>query len=336
MRKFKKIIISRTDNLGDVILTLPLAGIIKSVYKDCELYFIGKSYTYPLISSCNNIDFFIDRENILKDPATLSNINADAILFIYPDKELAKAAFKAKVPLRIGTSHRLFHWMYCNKLVWFSRRKSPMHEIELNQKLLEPIGITVQSKEALEDQYGMSRIEPLNPLFSALIQKQKFNLILHPKSKGSAREWPLNHYLQLIQLLPEKDFEIFITGTQAEGDLIKSQLPELYNFRNVHDLSGKCSLAQLIAFINTADGLVACSTGPLHISSALGKFTCGIYPPMKPIHPGRWAPIGKKSKHLVLEKVCIECKNSNKCYCIEAITVNQVKEVINLWRKNKA
>jgi heptosyltransferase III len=335
MQKFKKIIISRTDNLGDVILTIPMAGIIKSIYKDAEIFFIGKNYTKPVISSSIYIDHFIDREAIIKDHQILNNIQADAIVFIYPDKAIAKAAFNAKVPLRIGTSHRFFHWIYCNKLVNFSRKNSNLHEIELNQKLLKPMGIGVLKKESLENLYGMTRIESLNTDFLSLIRKDKFNLILHPKSKGSAREWPLSNYLGLIKILPTKDFEIFITGTQNEGNLVKENLPEIYNQDNVNDLSGKFSLGQLIGFINAADGLVACSTGPLHIAAALGKFTCGIYPPIKPMHPGRWAPVGKKAKHLVLEKVCNECRNSNKCSCIEAITVKQVEEEIQMWRKNK-
>jgi ADP-heptose:LPS heptosyltransferase len=43
MQKFKKIIISRTDNLGDVILTIPMAGIIKSIYKDAEIFLLERT-----------------------------------------------------------------------------------------------------------------------------------------------------------------------------------------------------------------------------------------------------------------------------------------------------
>jgi heptosyltransferase-3 len=335
MQKFRKIILSRTDNLGDVILTLPLAGIIKSVYKDCEIYFIGKSYTQPIIMSSRFIDHFLDREKVIADPRILKNTGADAIIHIYPDKSIAKAAFKAGIPLRAGTSHRWFHWLYCNKLIRFSRRKSDLHEIQLNQKLLKPLGIEISEMKDLENFYGMSKVHSLKADLQSMIRNDKFNLILHPKSKGSAREWPLKNYSDLIKSLPAKSFEIFITGTQNEGDLVKSQLPEIYSQENVHDLSGKCSLEELIGFIKASDGLIACSTGPLHIASALGKYACGIYPPMKPIHPGRWAPVGKKAMHLVLQKECSECRNSNKCACIESISVSQVTDIVKKWREDK-
>ena len=64
----------------------------------------------------------------------------------------------------------------------------------------------------------------------------------------------------------------------------------------------------MISFINNCHGLVACSTGPLHIAAALGKYALGIYPPMKPIDPGRWAAIGKRTKIFVLKISCSDCR----------------------------
>ena len=91
----------------------------------------------------------------------------------------------------------------------------------------------------------------------------------------------------------------------------------------------------LINFINQADGLVSCSTGPLHIAAALGKYACGIYPPMKPLHPGRWAPLGKKAMYIVLEKDCFDCKKNMNCTCIQSILPTQVLDVVKQWNKAK-
>jgi heptosyltransferase III len=329
----KKIIISRTDNLGDVILTLPLAGILKSEIKDCEIFFIGKAYTRPIIESCIFIDHFIDRDSVISKVGNLKDIKADIIIHVYPDKEIAKAAYTSKIPLRIGTSHRLFHWLYCNKLIFFSRRRSFLHEAELNQKLIKPLGIAVKPAVDVQNFYGMSNVTDLRPELALLLNSDKFNLILHPKSKGSAREWPLNNYFQLIENLPSENFRIFITGTEQEGKLIREQKAELFKGQRAIDLTGKLSLSELISFINKADGLLACSTGPLHIAAAFGKFACGIYPPMKPIHPGRWAPIGKKAQYLVLGKDCSDCRKSSQCACIASITVQEVRDIIISWRK---
>ena len=73
---------------------------------------------------------------------------------------------------------------------------------------------------------------------------------------------------------------------------------------------------------------MAASTGPLHIAAALGKVAVGLYAPMHPIHPGRWAPIGEKAGYLVLNKMCNDCRKSMDCKCIRDIQPLQVIEKI--------
>ncbi len=106
------------------------------------------------------------------------------------------------------------------------------------------------------------------------------------------------------------------------------QQPELFALPHVVDLTGKVSLAELVAVISHADGLVACSTGPLHIAAAMGKRTVGIYPPIRPMHPGRWGPVGPRASYLVLNKDCSDCRKSGDCACIRAIGVGEVRERI--------
>jgi len=88
------------------------------------------------------------------------------------------------------------------------------------------------------------------------------------------------------------------------------------------------SLAQLMSFIEACDGLVAASTGPLHIAAALGKTAIGIYPPIRPMHPGRWAPVGKQAKFAVIEKECSDCRNNGMCHCMQEISPEVIKNLI--------
>jgi heptosyltransferase III len=52
----------------------------------------------------------------------------------------------------------------------------------------------------------------------------------------------------------------------------------------------------------------------------------GLFPPIKPIHPGRWGPIGKNATYLVREFDCNRCKGGLLCACMKSITVEQVKQ----------
>jgi len=332
----KRIIISRTDNLGDVILTLPMAGILKKEIPGCYILFLGKKYTKPLIDACEYVDEFLDWDDLssIQHPASsisaFNALKADVILHVFPVKDIQKLAKAARIPLRIGTSHRWYSWLYCNKLVHYSRKKSDLHEVQLNLKLLEPLGITKEfTLSEIASFYGLTKLanSPALQLASSptrQLTSSVFNLILHPKSKGSAREWGLDNFSRLIGLLPEDKYRIFITGTREEGALMKDFL---YQHRNrVTDMTGKLSLAELLSFINSCDGMVAASTGPLHIAAALGKRAIGIYAPMRPIFPARWAPLGENATYLVLDKKCDACRKSDDCECIRAIRPEEVAE----------
>jgi ADP-heptose:LPS heptosyltransferase len=329
MTNSQNIIISRTDAIGDVILTLPLAGIIKEYYPHSKVYFLGKTYTKDIIALSKHVDGFInwselEKLSINQQIDIFKGYNADTILHIFPNKEIAKLAKKVGIKIRIGTSHRPYHWTTCNKLLNFTRKNSELHEAQLNTKLLQAVGISRDfSFEELIAYYGFENTQPLETEFIKLIDTNRFNLILHTKSKGSAREWGLDNFKRLIEILPQERFKIFLSGTEEDGLLFRSQLlgPE-----NVVDISGAMSLQQFVSFIDAADGLIAASTGPLHIAAALGKTALGIYPPIKPMHPGRWMPLGVNADYVVQQGDCSDCRDGSSCHCMLDLSPQLVAE----------
>lgn len=319
----KRLIISRTDAIGDVILTLPVAGLMKKKHPGVKIWFVGRSYTAPVIAACEHVDEFINWDEVSaysaqEKVAYFKAIQADAIVHVFPNKELARIAYQGKIPLRVGTSHRFHHWLYCNRLVPVGRKSSPLHEAQLNALLFRPLGVKVTPPlNELIPLMGLTRPAKLDDTFAQWLDPNRFNLILHPKSKGSAREWGLENFSELIRTLPKDRYKIFISGSAEDGMALHPQLETWGN--DVTDITGKMPLTQFIAFINKADGLVAASTGPLHIAAALGKVAVGLYAPLRPIHPGRWSPLGTRAGYLVLEKRCNQCRHDNHCACIESI-----------------
>ena len=322
----KNIIISRTDSIGDVILTLPVAKVLKNHFPETNIAFLGKEYTRPIIEACSYVDQFIEINEFLREPVTISGSDVEAIIHVFPVAEIAKRARELRIPVRIGTTNRLFHLTTCNKLVKLSRKNSELHEAQLNLKLLKPFDIDQEfSLDELRKTNYLDQIKPLPQEFLKLIDPEKYNLILHPKSQGSAREWGLKNFLTLIDLLEPSGFKIFISGTSTERELLHGFFEQAAN--KVTDITGIMKLEDFISFIDHCDGLIANSTGPLHIAASLGKDALGIYPPIRPMHPGRWAPIGIRSKYFVLARDCSDCrKNSFACSCIAQVNPIEVAE----------
>jgi heptosyltransferase-3 len=332
-----KVLLSRTDNIGDVIFTLPMAGLIKQYYPHWKIYFLGKEYTRAIVECSTFIDAFYNEDEIIEK-------NFDIIIHVFPNKKIANFAKKVGINLRVGTNRRLFHFFNCNKLVNLTRKNSELHEAQLNFKLLSPLNIfTNIPLEQIPNFYGFTKVTECKSEFLNLIDTNKFNLILHPKSKGSAREWSAENYIELCKILPKEQFKIFISGTQEEKKEIEDKI--LKHVPEATSLVGKMSLNEFISFIQKCDGLVACSTGPLHIASALGIHALGLYPPLKNMLPSRWGPLGHKADCVVgtssknqppsQSNLCTvkKCNKSSVCICLNGISPLAIKEKIMKWKK---
>jgi ADP-heptose:LPS heptosyltransferase len=327
-----RILICRTDNIGDVVLTLPLAAMLKRHLPGVQVDFLVRAYAAPVVRQCCHVDQVLTVDAHPDARRMFADGNYDTVIFAFPKARLAQAARRAGVKRRIGTSHRLYHWLYCNKLVHFSRVKSDLHEAQLNFRLLRPLGIDVTPALAdIPALYGMQA--PHSAQVELLRAEAPFNLILHPKSNGNAREWPLARFAELARSLGQQGaLRIWVTGSKAEGELMAREAPQLFALPHVRNLCGTLDLAGLTALIGAADGLVANSTGPLHMGAALGRPVVGLFAPIKGMDTGRWAPLGVQAATLCGAQRCATC-SKEACTCMAAIDVAAVGAVVQGWRR---
>jgi ADP-heptose:LPS heptosyltransferase len=325
VRRPERILICRTDNIGDVVLTLPLAGFLKQRLPGVKIDFLVRAYAEPVARHCR----FVDRVLAIEEQDDLQRMLGegayDTVIFAYPSRSVAKAARSARVANRVGTSHRLFHWLTCNRLAHFSRVRSTLHEAQLNFALLRPLGIKhAPALDEIPAWYGLDA--PQLAEVEALRAQAPFNLIVHPKSNGNGREWPVTHYEELARLLGrESGICLWLTGSVAEGALLAREAPALLALANVRNLCGRFDLSGLCALIGAADGLVASGTGPLHIAAAMGRPVLGLFPSIKPIDAARWGALGAQASSL-------SAPDDN----MEAIGADMVAGVVLAWRHNKA
>jgi len=327
----KTIVISRTDSIGDVILTLPLCRWIKQKYPSCKLIFLGKSYTQPILECFPSIDQIVCWNEFEKSPKekqvkAIRSLHADVFVHVFPNKVIAKLAKKAKIDYRIGTSHRFYHNLTCNIRPNFTRKNSELHESQLNFELIRNLGL--KDIPSLNDIANLIQefcvTQPLPGPFKKLIDYNKKNIIIHPKSQGSAVEWPIEKYIALAEKLVKENYKVYFSGTEKEGKLFRHLLPKN---ENIQDVSGRMTLTEFIGFINECDVLLACSTGPLHIASILGKTAIGLYTKKRPMHPGRWSPIGMDSK-VVTSDFKGDFKTLSPIKDIKAIKIDSVYSAI--------
>ena len=331
-------LLSQTANIGDMIYTLPVIGILKEHYPDSKISLIAKNYTKPVTDSFGKIDHFIGWEAFSDLPQQraieeLKALKADVFINIFPELKAAKIAKQAKIKHRIGNCRQWKHWPYYNKRLCFSRNHGDRHEYQNNLKFLAPLSLNIDSSIKTVAPYFNLKINQSEQI-SDLLDKDRFNLIIHPGSHGHGREWPVDYFKQLINQLPNDQFKIFLTGTDKENQQFSNTL--IKDCPTAINVMGRFSLIEFMAFIQSCDGIVASGTGPLHLGAVLGIHTLGLFPALRHIGPTRWAPIGENAEYLVSNDPCRNCNDYTSCACMQKISVQQVKNKLLSWRHQEA
>lgn len=336
MNKPENILIVRTDRIGDVILTLPAAALLKKRFPGCRVTFLVRQYTKELV--CNNpyideimvLDEEKGRTKFFSNYRQIKSKNFDAVITVFPRFILSLILFYSGIKIRAGSGYRWYSFLF-NKKVYEHRKYGEKHELVYNINLLRALGIeeTVTEKECC---FGLcpseKEKEKIGQYFADLgVDKAKPVIIFHPGSGGSAVDLPVEKMKELFsRTAGELNVNVLLTGDGKEKEICSS-FPEYVNAFNV---CGKFNLGELIAVIDKSVLLIANSTGPLHIAAALGKNVVGFFPKIHSQSPVRWGPFTEKRHIFVPAIKCSNCtrKQCEELNCMNSINIDEAFETI--------
>ncbi len=291
-----RILITRTDALGDVILTTPVYRAIKQTAPNCHIAVLCREYTEPILRDNPNIDeiITINQEDSAELEATIQHLKQgayDISIALFPSPFCATAIKAATIPVRIGSARRFHSWKFTHR-IHQSRKRNEKSEAQYNLDLLQPLGIlssdTTLEVSVTETERNMAK-KTLEKL-GVINNNEPTNAIvaLHPGSAGSAIDWPLDNFIHLAEDLLKQGIIPIFTGNQTEQKLIDIALANRSSA--LKSLAGQTTLKELIALLALTDVVVANSTGPLHLAAAIGVNTIGLFPRTASMSPTRWAP----------------------------------------------
>ncbi len=335
MSNYKNILIVRTDRIGDVVLTTPLAKLIKQKYPNAKVTFLVRDYTREVVENNKFIDNVLTlpiKNQSLNFSELLAEIKAgqfDAAIIVYPKFLISLALYFAKIKKRVGSGYRWFSFLFTDK-IYEHRRTGDKHELEYNLNLLKPIGIEEVDKNSVDFdiQTSQKSEQTVNDLFKQNhLNNGKKVVIVHPGSGGSSIDLPITKFIALTKMLAhELDYNVVVTGSENE----KETCNKLLVHKNVVSLAGELSLSDLISVISKAELLIANSTGPIHIAAALRKYVVGFYPKINECSVERWGPFTEKRLIYSPTIGCEKCtrKQCERLNCMESIDINLVTEDI--------
>lgn len=338
----KRILIVRTDRLGDVVLTLPMLSYLRHCFPGVRLVMLLSRYTGAIVEGNRFVDgiLWYDRQtgkrafrDILRD---VRAERFDAVIVVKPSARLALLLSCAGIPLRVGTGFRWYSFLF-NRRVFEHRKTAQRHELEYNINLLRPLGCAVPAGH-VPAEFGLvpgaAALQEVQAMLGDRVRPGVPRVVVHPGSGGSAREWPTASFGKLAaRIAVERDLNILVTGGPADSAKADAVCGAVGG--RALNMCGRLSVSQLVALLSSATLFIGNSTGPLHIASALGVPVVGFYPQIPVMGPGRWGPYTDRKRVLVPDrpKDCRKCLRSGggSCECMESISVdNAMKAVTEL------
>lgn len=333
----KKILLIRTDRIGDVVLSLPMLPVLKRHFPDAAISVMVRKYTRGLVEHHSCVAEIIQWEHNGEQPLSfyvrmLRQKRFDIVIIPYPRFLLALIVFLAGIPVRVGTGYRWYSFLF-NAKVYEHRKNALRHEAEYNLNLLTAIGIT----DAAVPDFELPVPDDVQQRIDALIAAEGLGrfAVVHPGSGGSARDWPLENFAALANALHESEkLTIVVTGGAHERHITATVAAGM-NAAPI-DFAGKFSLQELGALYKRAALFVSNSTGPLHVAAAVGTPVMAFYPPIVQCSAVRWGPYTRRKRVFTADAGRCPLCRGGKCrsnVCMQQITVGVVhsaaRELLN-------
>lgn len=331
--KIRRILIFRTDRIGDVILTTPSITVLRNYFKKARIDIVIKSYTKPLLEGNTYIDhiYCIDKYNEKKFIHKIKEQNYDLAIIFFSNIKDKRIAFKSKIPFRIGSNrdgggYLLTHYIQ-------DTRKKLRHEVLACFDILQILSIPVRQEKLV-----LNPIKKYEKKVQSFMKKQNLKpkkfICIHPFSRDPKMRWPEKYYEELIEkTMKLKNFKTVLIGSAGERDASIKLINRLTT--SPINATGVFSLAELICFLKSARLFIGNSTGPMHIANALNIPTIVMFGShYVRHHPNRWYPWNPKSFYFTPSKVCKHCFPwACNLECMETITPDMVYKKVKEFLK---
>jgi len=331
---FKRILIVRTDKIGDVLLSTPVIKALRYAYPNAYIAMMVSPYGKNIVEDNPYLDEVIiyDKDGkhkswrrSLKFAQNLKKKRFDLAIVLHPTNRVHLVTFFAGIRRRIGYDRKLGFLL--TDSIKHTKQLGQKHELEYALDLVRYLGIKPQDKTPF------MLIKPESEAWTEELFKQEGIkktdrlLAIHPAASCPSKIWPNERFADVAGRLMERyGFKVLVITGPGDLQLAENVIKHMH--RPVVNLAGKTSVSQLASVLKRCNLFISCDSGPVHIASAVGTPVISIFGRnQKGLSPVRWGPTGKKDKILHKETSCIECLAHNctkEFACLKAITADDV------------
>jgi len=332
MKEPKKILIVRTDRLGDVILSTPVIKNLRLAYPKAHIAFMCRPYTVQVLEGNPYLDELIVYDKYGRHKSLWASIKFSFLLrakkfdwaiILHPTNRAHLVTFLAGIPFRAGWDRKLGFLL--SRRIAHHKQQGKKHELEYTLDILREVGVAVSEKEIYfpVKQESESRVDEI--LIRQGLNVQDKLVVLHPCASCPSKRWPQDYFLKLIRLLKaHKQVRVAVISSESEKEFGE----KIAGDKDIIDLRGKLDISQTASLLKRAALFISNDSGPVHIAAALNTPVISIFGRKDPgLSPLRWMPLGKGSYYIHKDAGCLRCfaHNCQKGFaCLKMIEPQEV------------
>lgn len=355
-QKINKILLIKTDRIGDVVTSTPLIAALKKE-SGAKIDVLVHPSCAELLEKNPNINEIITLKQKWHDynpkkPITgrFTNFASSFAFPVLMDREMKEkiryirskkydmiidCAGKRRIALLsliLGSRAKSGFKIHLGSFAYDLRESMPatVKGINASERLLSLAELILGSKidygEYKTEIYisGNEIRKMKNALNKTPIGKKKIKIVIHPGSALGIKKWPSENFTKLANLLIKKyNAGIVLAGGKAETEDCKKIMRGIKKKSSAVDFSGQLSLRQLAALCKMCSLYIGNDTGTTHIAAASGINTIAIF---GPVDYTCWAPWSRKAFVVTKNMGCSPCYEvgCKEVACMKGISVRDL------------
>ncbi|MBU1862131.1 MAG: lipopolysaccharide heptosyltransferase II [Candidatus Omnitrophica bacterium] len=338
LKSIHKILVTRTDRIGDVILSTPICKVLKEVFPKASISMLVLPATYEIIEGNPYVENIIIYDKRGKHKCFWKTVQfalhlrkekIDIAIHLHPTNRVHMISFFAGIPIRIGYKKKC-HFLLTHSIEE-KKAAGAKHEAEYNFDLVKLLGI--EPPREIKPLFFIDQKDEkaLDIVLNTLPVALSSFVVLFPGASCRSKMWPPERFAQLADILNKKyKKQIVIVGSENDKKTVEEVMH--YMKETAVNLTGKVSLKMLGVLFKRSNLLISNDSGPVHIAASLNVPVISLFGRSdRGLSPTRWRPLGPRSLFMHKDVGCASCSahNCKKGFlCLRAISVDDVLSVI--------
>jgi len=336
----RRLLVTRTDRLGDVVLSTPVLKSLRVAFPEARITACVSAETREIVEGNPYLDEVIVYDKHGRDKSFWGTIRFalglvpkrfDAVIHLHPTHRVHWVSFLAGIPVRIGY-RRKSGWLLTHALA-DRKHEGLKHEAEYNFDLLRFLGIQAPPKLELCFPLKKEADDSFHELcaFRGFSPQREPYAVIHPSASCVSKRWMPERFAAVAdRLAAEHGVRIVLVagedGAAHADEVARAMRQPVLNF------AGQLSVAELAALLGRCRCLLSNDSGPVHLAAAVGTPVVDLFGRNQAgLSPQRWGPLG--DGHVILHKEvgCVTCLAHN-CdigfLCLTSLSVEEVYRAV--------